>query len=409
MITLPEGWQVAQLGDVATPEAPSAIPAEQPTFPYLGLDNVSKETGQLLGLSDPEGFTSSAYVVEPGTVLYSRLRPYLNKVLLASETLYTSREFIPLTPLETVRASFLAPRLRASDFVEFAIGLNTGDRPRVKWPQMRQFKVLLPPLAEQDEIVRILDTQLARLDSVLEAVQAVRDKADQFRRSLLYAAFTGQLTQPDPRRMTDLPEDWAQMTLGDVASWGSGGTPKSTNPDYYDGPIPWLQSGELEDGTIFSTEKSITELGLAESSAKLIKAGSLLVAMYGATRGKVGIAGVMMASNQAVAFAQPDTSLVSTTYMRFALMASRKELIATGKGGAQANISQTVLKAWPIAVAPLPEQDEIVRILDTQLARLDKALEVADRVEVECGRLRRSLLQAAFAGELTKKWREANV
>ena len=421
MTELPTGWMEMRLDEVAafSPRAPKPLDGFDPEITFLpmaAVQEVSGGTDLSQTISVSEGKRKNLTHMEDGDVIFAKITPCMeNGKISVVEGLtggraYGSTEFHVLRPTGATGCRFLWYFLVRDDFrweAERAMTGAVGQR-RVPRKYLEACSIPTPPIEEQDEIVRILDTQLARLDTVLGAVQAVRDKAEQFRRSLLHAAFTGQLTQPDEERGDTSPDDWEEVTLGDVARWGSGGTPKSTNPAYYGGPIPWLQSGELNDETVYSTEKSITELGLAESSARLIEPGALLVAMYGATRGRVGVAGVEMASNQAVAFAQPDESVVSTEYMRLALMASRKALMAKGKGGAQANISQTVLKAWPLAVAPLAEQAEIVRILDTQLARLDKALEVADHVEAECGRLRRSLLQAAFSGVLTRKWREAN-
>ena len=90
---------------------------------------------------------------------------------------------------------------------------------------------------------------------------------------------------------SDLPQGWKWVTLNDIAEWGSGGTPKSTNPAYYGGNIPWLIIGDLNDGIIKSSTGTITELGLKESSAKKVPIGAILIAMYGSI-GKLGIAGI---------------------------------------------------------------------------------------------------------------------
>ena len=104
--------------------------------------------------------------------------------------------------------------------------------------------------------------------------------------------------------MSDLPPGWVETTLGEAARWGSGGTPKADNARYYGGEIPWAVIGDLNDAVVSETAKSITESGLAASSARVIPAGTVLIAMYGSI-GKLGIAGVDMATNQAIGFAFP--------------------------------------------------------------------------------------------------------
>ncbi len=105
--------------------------------------------------------------------------------------------------------------------------------------------------------------------------------------------------------MTELPNGWERKTLGEVATWGSGGTPQAGNSRFYGGQIPWAIIGDLTDSDVFTTEKHITEEGLANSSAKLVPVGAILIAMYGSI-GKMGIAKVPMATNQAIAFALPN-------------------------------------------------------------------------------------------------------
>ena len=173
--------------------------------------------------------------------------------------------------------------------------------------------------------------------------------------------------------MSGLPNGWQVKTLGEVAVWGSGGTPQAGNPAYYGGSIPWAIIGDLNDGVVSTTEKSITEDGLANSSAKLVPTGAILIAMYGSI-GKMGIAGVPMATNQAIAFALPNKDLILPEYLFWFLSSQRDLFLSQGKGATQQNISQTLLKAWEIPLPPLDEQRRIVETLDEHLSRLDKAL-----------------------------------
>lgn len=264
----------------------------------------------------------------------------------------------------------------------------------------------IPPVDEQVQIVRILEEQFSRLDAAAASIAAVRRKADQFRRSILHAAFSGGLTQHGACRMSsELPDRWVTLELKDVAKWGSGGTPKSGNPSYYGGEIPWAVIGDLNDGVVSLTATAITQAGVDNSSAKIVPEGTLLLAMYGSI-GKLGITGCSMATNQAIAFARADEKKVGLKYLFFYLLSQRQKFLKSGKGATQQNISQTLLKPWPIPIAPLDEQAEIVRILEEQFSRQEAILTVADAADRKVAALRRSLLHAAFSGELTKLWRE---
>ena len=171
--------------------------------------------------------------------------------------------------------------------------------------------------------------------------------------------------------MSALPEGWEWATLSDVAKWGSGGTPKKGVAGYYDGAIPWAVIGDLNDGVVTESANSITELALSKSSAKPVEPGAILIAMYGSI-GKLGVVGVPMATNQAIAFAKP-YDVLDSAYLFNYLLSQRNSLNSEGKGATQLNISQTILKAWPIPVPPLPEQRRIVAAIEEHFSRLDAA------------------------------------
>lgn len=205
--------------------------------------------------------------------------------------------------------------------------------------------------------------------------------------------------------MNDFPSSWAYSTLEKVGLWGSGGTPKRTIKDYYDGPIPWLVIGDLNDGLVTSSKNTITESGLVNSSAKLLKEGTLLIGMYGSI-GKLGIAGVECATNQAIASCVVDNEIVSRNYLFYFLMSRRRHLLSLGKGGAQQNISQSVLKAYEVPLAPLNEQIRIANKLDSLLAKVDDAQKRLEKIPTLLKRFRQSVLNAATSGDLTREWRK---
>ncbi|MEY4807434.1 MAG: hypothetical protein RLZZ206_1823 [Cyanobacteriota bacterium] len=204
----------------------------------------------------------------------------------------------------------------------------------------------------------------------------------------------------------ELPVGWSSMELNDAGIWGSGGTPSRKNPRYYEnGTIPWLVIGDLNDQPVEAFSTSITELGLINSSAKLIPTGSLLVAMYGSI-GKLGITTFPCTTNQAIAFCIPNEELVELRYLFHALANAKPELIAKGQGGAQQNISQGILKEHLIHLSPLNEQRRIAAKLDTTLADVDACRQRLDGVAAILKRFRQAVLAAATAGELTREWRE---
>ncbi len=192
---------------------------------------------------------------------------------------------------------------------------------------------------------------------------------------------------------------WNVIRLGDIAKTASGGTPKRSITSYYGGGIPWVKSGELADSTVYQTEETISEAGLSSSSAKVFPAGTLCIALYGATVGKLGILGIDAATNQAVCGIFLPKNLDTRFTYRY-LESKRHELVEMGKGGAQSNISQEIVRDLHIPVPPLPEQHRIVEEIEKQFTRLDAGVAALKRVQANLKRYRASVLKAACEGRL---------
>ncbi|MEZ9908995.1 restriction endonuclease subunit S [Vibrio sp. 10N.261.51.A3] len=204
--------------------------------------------------------------------------------------------------------------------------------------------------------------------------------------------------------MSELPKGWIETTLGNVAKWSSGGTPSRKNTAYYNGDVPWVKTGDLGVRYLEEASESISNEGLKNSSAKLFPKNSVAIAMYGATIGKTSILNIEAATNQACGVAIPNASL-SSIFLYYLLKNEKEGFIARGKGGAQPNISQTIIKEYSIWLPPLNEQIRITNKLDSILAKVDKAQARLDKIPAILKRFRQSVLAAATSGELTKEWR----
>ncbi|HEX8195312.1 MAG TPA: restriction endonuclease subunit S, partial [Pyrinomonadaceae bacterium] len=158
-----------------------------------------------------------------------------------------------------------------------------------------------------------------------------------------------------------LQEKYPSKRISEIAETTSGGTPLRNKPEFYNGNIAWLKSGELNDGIISKSEETITELGLKNSSAKLLPKGTLLIAMYGATTGKVGILDIEATTNQAVCAIFPDVE-VDRDFLFWFLRQHRYEYIRISKGGAQPNISQTLINQTEVPLPNLGEQKKIAQL-----------------------------------------------
>lgn len=171
-----------------------------------------------------------------------------------------------------------------------------------------------------------------------------------------------------------LPDGWEWKKLGCITTTTSGGTPSRSNSSYWGGKIKWLKSGELNDDYIDEVEECITELGLQNSSAKLFRKNTLLIAMYGATVGRLGLLNVETTTNQAICAILNDKGFFDNRYIFFYLLSIRKKMLKDSFGGAQPNLSQAYIKNLDIPLPPLTEQKRIVQKLDALFERIDKAI-----------------------------------
>ena len=169
----------------------------------------------------------------------------------------------------------------------------------------------------------------------------------------------------------EVPDNWAWTTLGNIGTWQAGGTPSRSNKSYYGGNIPWLKTGDLNDGLITNIPEKITEDAVANSSAKINPTGSVLIAMYGATIGKLGILTFPATTNQACC-ACIEYFAITQKYLFYFLLSHRDMFIAKGGGGAQPNISKEIIVNTAIPLPPLAEQERIVTEIERWFTLIDQ-------------------------------------
>jgi type I restriction enzyme S subunit len=182
---------------------------------------------------------------------------------------------------------------------------------------------------------------------------------------------------------------------------GSGTTPRSDNSDYYEGgSIPWINTGDLNDGDLEECGKRITDRALADhSSLKIYPAGSLLIAMYGATIGKLGILRFPATVNQACCvFA--GSSPINSNFMFYWFLGLRQQILSLATGGGQPNVSQDILRALRVACPDKEEQMSIAEFLDCETTKLDTLTTEAQRAITLLQERRTALISAAVTGKI---------
>jgi type I restriction enzyme S subunit len=401
---LPEEWQVVRLEDVVSLGSEAVNPTHVAAGRYVGLEHIEPGSTRIQKWGHPSEVRSLKTAFRPGDVLYGKLRPYLDKAALAEWEGICSTDILVLRAQNGLEPDFLAYLAHTRTFLEYAIATMTGvNHPRTSWKALQQLQVPLPPLPEQRAIAHVLRT----VQRVKEATEGVIAALRELKKSLMQHLFTyGPVPVTERERVPlqeteigPLPAHWRVVRLGEVAETTSGGTPSREVPEFFGGTIPWVKSGELNDTLVTRTEETITEDGLRNSNAKIFQKGTLLIAMYGATAGKVGILAIPATTNQAICAILPDTSLALQDFLFYALIRQRETLLSQRYGGAQPNLNQTIIRSFPIPLPPLDEQREIARILQA----VDAKIAAEERRRAALEEVFKTLLHQLMTGKVRVK------
>ena len=216
---------------------------------------------------------------------------------------------------------------------------------------------------------------------------------------------TGEVKCIDEEVPFEIPKGWEWCRMGSIGDWGAGATPAKGNPDYYGGSILWLRTGELNNGIVYDSEIKVTKKALQECSLRMNRIGDVLIAMYGATIGKVAIVGKELTTNQACCACTPFG--IYNYFLFFFLMGSQIDFIKKGEGGAQPNISREKLVSHLMPIPPLTEQYRIVEKIQYLLPLVEKYSDgqiLQDKLNSEIkDKLRKSILQEAIQGKLVSQ------
>lgn len=201
-----------------------------------------------------------------------------------------------------------------------------------------------------------------------------------------------------------LPRNWVECTLNDLAVIQSGGTPSRSNKNYWNGDIPWIKISDIKDLYVNEATEFITKEGLENSAARVFPKGTILFTIF-ATIGRIGILDIDATTNQAIAGITP-TKLINHKYITYALIDLSNSISEFGKGVAQKNINQAILKDTIIPLPPLSEQNRIVEKLDRLFGQLDVIKTSMEKIPVLLKNFRQQVLTQAVTGKLTEEWRE---
>lgn len=333
------------------------------TVEHLGDTNFTHQN--LPFVSEADRKRLSKYILIEGDIVFSRVGSIDRNVYVDKNHegwMFSGRCIRVRVDKNKVNPKYLSYYFKQNSFKKMMMNLAVGaTMPSLNTKIMNSIELDLLPRENQDKIANILSA----IDDKIQINNQINQELEAMAKTL-YDYWFVQFDFPDqngkpykssggkmvynPELKREIPEGWGVEKLGDIAQTGSGGTPKSTNSSYYtDGEVPWINSGELSQTVITSTSNFITEEGLKNSNAKLFPSGTILVAMYGATAGKVSFLAFEASTNQAIC-----AVMLSDVRMRYYLKNVIEDLyqylVNLSTGSARDNLSQDIIKNIKVVI-----------------------------------------------------------
>lgn len=388
---IPQEWEVRRLGDLCCNQGDYGINAPAVAYSndlptYLRITDISDDGKFIIdNKASVNSPNSESYHLKEGDIVFARTGATVGKTYLydpADGDLVFAGFLIRFSPNEQKIVPYYLKTYTntAAYWYWVKIISQRSGQPGINAAEYSSLQLPVPPLAEQKKIAEVLGVW----DKAIEKQSQLIEQLTLRKRGLMQQLLTAK------RRLPGFSDPWEKVKLGDIAQCFSGGTPKAGRNEYYDGNIPFIRSGEIHQK---DTELFLSKLGMAESSAKMVQKGDLLMALYGANSGDVSISQIDGAINQAILCIRPRNVLVS--FLCPFLNLNKDMYIAKYLQGGQGNLSGEIVLNYKIPVPPLAEQTAIAQVLTVA----DREIELAQQKLELLRQQKRGLMQQLLTGK----------
>ncbi len=369
---IPKDWKVfsadvfcSKITKGTTPPKSEIIDVKK--IPFLRVNNLSfdgvlNSSSEFLFVSEiaHRGFLARS-IAYSGDILMNIVGPPLGKMAILNDEYaeYNMNQAIVIYRVESSEVdrqyflSYLKSHVAQQWFQSRS--KRTSGQQNLTIELCKELPVPIPSFFEQKKIAKILSTW----DKAITTTEQLISNSQQQKKALMQQLLTGK------KRLAGFSGDWEEVRLGDTSEINSGGTPKSSVAEYYDGSIPWVSIADMTKygKSINRTKRNITQLGLDNSSARIYPKDTVLYAMY-ASIGECSIAEVKLSSSQAILGIRPNTTL-DNIYLYFYLSSLKEKIKLLGQQGTQANLNAGMVKAFRFNLPPIKEQQKIAQVLSS--------------------------------------------
>ena len=400
-------YRISNLGKVVTGRTP---PSSKPQcfgdkYPFItpsDMDGQKKADVVERYLSDDGANLLKSSLVPAESVSVSCIGWQMGKSIMTSRPSFTNQQLNTIIPNDKVDADFLYYSLSTRRKELLSLGATTGVRtPILNKSVFSDLEIILPPLPTQHKIASILSAYDDLIENNTRRIQILEEMAQAlYREWFVEFRFPGhEKVKMVESELGVMPEGWEVKKLGELYRTSSGGTPSRKIAEYYGGTINWVKTKELNDNFLFKTEEKITDIGLQKSSAKIFPENTVIMAMYGATIGKLAILAQPASTNQACCAIIKINDLFQHHYIFSFLLVNREKIFSLGAGAAQQNISQTVIQKMKI----LKPSDTIMKMFNEFVAPNFEHIKSLQLKNTNLRRTRDMLLPKLISGEVEVK------
>ena len=281
-------------------------------------------------------------------------------------------------------------------------------RMRIQMSKLNTVELPIPDAATQTRIADFLDDKCGKIDRYIEKQQRIIDKLKEYKQTVITEAVTKGIDPDAPMKDSGIewigmiPKHWEVPEIKYLVRIASGGTPDRNHPEYWNGNIPWIKTGALQNDIITNAEEYITEEGLNNSSAQVFNINTILVAMYGQgkTRGMTALLKTPASTNQACAGLTVTNSNVQIEYLWQCLIGAYDAIRSEAAGSGQPNLSATLIGNFHIALPPIEEQGLIVEYIKDRTVEIKSTIHKAEKLLEKLTEYKKSLIYEAVTGKL---------
>ena len=373
-------WETFKFDEIAQKISKTIDPNETTLETYVGLEHIDAEDLQIRRKGTPDDVKGGKLRCYPGDVIFGKRRAYQRKAAIVDfDGICSAHAFVLRANSEVIDPKLFPLFLHSDQFMHRMVDISVGGlSPTINWGDLKHQEFLLPPKDQQAQLANLLWA----MDEVIEKEKEIHNKQQVIKEVL--------------RKKYFYNPDIKSVKLGDVAKLTAGGTPSTVKNEYWDnGTIPWLSSGEVHKKVVHDTEKCITDIGLKNSSAKMMEIHTCLIALagQGKTKGTVAITEIPLCTNQSVASIIANKDKVEPYYLYHNLDSRYLDFRhITGKGNSRTGLNLKILNGFEITLHSIEERKKIV----TELNQIDSAMSTCEAKAESSKFLQKSLINQVF-------------